>query len=104
MALVATSTDPTDALAALYDITKGSGPTPAMNALAAEIALRFESAQVHSTSEHISGTLNFECDALSSLAQGAVVPSALVSVPRASARPRVASFFWAWTRELLQAQ
>ena len=75
-----------------------------MNALAAEIALRFESAQVHSASEHISGTLNFECDALSRLAQGAAVPSALVSVPQASARPRAASFFWAWTRELLEAQ
>ena len=94
----------TDALAALYDIAKGAGRTPAMNALAAEIALRFESAQVHSASEHISGTLNFECDALSRLAQGAAVPSALVSVPQASARLRAASFFWAWTRELLEAQ
>jgi len=94
----------TDALAALYDVTKRAGHTPAMNALAAEIALRFESAHVHSVSEHISGTLNFECDALSRLGQGAAVPPALVAVPQSSARPRVASFFWAWTRDLLQAQ
>jgi hypothetical protein len=93
----------TDPLAALYDIAKGAGRTPAMNALAAEIALRFESAQVHSASEHISGTLNFQCDALSRLSQGAAVPTSLRAVPQASARPRSASFFWAWTKELLEA-
>ena len=91
----------TDALAALYNVAKGSCHTTAMNALAAEIALRFESAQIHAVTEHLSGTLNFECDALSRLAQGASIPAALAGTLRSAARPRVASFFWAWTRELL---
>ena len=93
-----------DATAALHDAVKMSGRTPAMNAIAAELALRFESAQVHFTPEHLNGTLNFHCDALSRLAQGAAVPKALLGTPRVSPRPRVPAFFWAWPRELLSSQ
>ncbi len=57
----------TDATAALYDATRMAGRAPAMYALAAELALRFESAQVHMAPEHLSGTLNYACDALSRL-------------------------------------
>ena len=91
----------TDATAALHDAQRMAGRTPAMNALAAELALRFESAQVHITPEHLSGTLNFQCDALSRISQGAEVPQVLRSRPRASPRPRLPSFFWAWPRSLL---
>jgi hypothetical protein len=93
----------TDATAALYDATRMAGRTPAMNALAAELALRFESAQVHMTGEHLSGTLNFACDALSRLSEGtARVPEALAGVARATPRPRVPAFFWAWPRAMLE--
>ena len=94
----------TDATAALHDAVRMAGRTPAMNALAAELALRFESAQVHVIPEHLSGTLNFQCDALSRLAQGAVVPLVLKATPRISPKLRSPSFFWAWPRDLLQHQ
>ena len=75
-----------------------------MNALAAEIALRLESAQIVLTTEHFCADLNVECDALSRLAQGKEIPSRLLSVARALPRSRVPSFFWAWPREILEAQ
>jgi len=85
-----------DATAALYDATCMAGRTPAMNALAAELALRFESAQVDMVPEHLSGTLNFDCDVLSRLAQdGIKVPAALRAVPRASCLQQLPSFSWA---------
>ncbi len=92
----------TDATAALYDATRMAGRTPAMNALAAELALRFESAQVHMAPEHVSGTLNFACDALSRLSKGAKIPAALAGVARVTPRPRLPAFFWAWPRTLLE--
>ena len=75
-----------------------------MNAIAAEIALRLESAMVNMATEHYRGTLNFECDALSRLATGAVIPERLMQVPRASVKPRSAGFFWAWPRSLLETR
>ena len=93
----------TDATAALHDVARMAGRTPAMNALSAELALRFESAQVHFWAEHLNGTLNFECDALSRLSQGAAIPGILRRVPQAKTRPRSADFFWAWPRALLQS-
>ena len=72
-----------------------AGRTAAMNAIAVEIAIRLESAQVILSPEHFRGTLNFECDALSRLAQGAEVPKRLLLVPRSSPKPRQRSFFWA---------
>jgi hypothetical protein len=93
----------TDATAALHDVARMAGRTPAMNALAAELALRFESAQVHFWAEHFNGTLNFECDALSRLAQGAAMPGILKGIPQAKTRQRAADFFWAWPRALLQS-
>ena len=90
-----------DALAALAAAARLAGRTPAMNALAAELGLRLESAGVTMAHEHYRGVLNFECDALSRLAEGAQVPARLLAVPRAVPRERVASFFWAWPRELL---
>ena len=44
-----------------------SGKTTAMNALAAETALRHECANVFTVPEHVAGTLNFDCDPLSLL-------------------------------------
>jgi len=72
-----------------------------MNALAAELALRFESAAVNMIPEHLNGILNFDCDALSRLAQGAAVPEVLRQVRRCRLRPLSAQFFWAWPRALL---
>ncbi|CAK0883204.1 unnamed protein product, partial [Prorocentrum cordatum] len=67
----------TDATAALFSAARLAGRTPLMNALAAELALRFESANVHVSLEHVAGTLNFECDALSRISQGAAIPRSL---------------------------
>jgi hypothetical protein len=92
----------TDATAALHDAARMAGRTPAMNAMAAELALRFESAQLHVVPKHLSGTMNFECDALSRLARGAAVPKVLMHTLRATPRPRDSAFFWAWPRELLR--
>ena len=94
----------TDATAALPDAARLAGRTPAMNAIAAELALRLECAHVQAVPEHLSGTLNFQCDALSRMALGAALPAALAGVPRVSPRSPEASFFWAWPRALLQAQ
>lgn len=88
----------TDATAALYSSARSASRTPIMNALAAELALRFESASVHVLPEHLSGTLNCQCDALSRLAQEEQVPSSLAKVRRVSTRPCSSSFFWAWPR------
>ena len=67
----------TDATAALYDATRMAGRTPAMNGLAAELALRCESAQMHMALMNLSGTFNYACDVLSRLSKGtAKVPAA----------------------------
>ena len=53
--------------------------------------------------EHLSGTLNYACDALSRLSKGAAkVPEDLASVARARPRLRQPAFFWAWPRTLLE--
>jgi len=91
----------TDALAALFDVARAAGRTPLMNALSAELTLRLEAAQVAIVPIHLSGTLNFQCDALSRLSQGASVPASLRQIKRASSRLRCPSFFWAWPREIL---
>lgn len=84
-----------DATAALYAAARLAGRTAAMNAIAVEIAIRLESAQVCLSPEHLRGALNFECDALSRLAQGAAVPERLLHVSRSSPKPRRQQFFWA---------
>ena len=84
-----------DATAALFSAARMPGRTPAMNAVAAEIALRLESAHVHIAAEHYRGVLNFHCDALSRLSQGAEIPAALASVERCSPKPLSPRFFWA---------
>ena len=56
-----------DATAALHSILRASGRTPAMNAVAAEVAIRLTIAQIELQGEHLSGTLNFECDAKESI-------------------------------------
>ena len=89
-----------DATAALYTIINQSGKTPVMNALAAEVALRMECADIQTIPEHLTGTLNFECDALSRLSQGASVPAALHDVRREVPKERSEQFFWAWPRTL----
>ena len=86
----------TDATAALFNVRHLSGRTAAMNALTAEIALRLEAYDVQVLPEHMPAVLNFECDSLSRLAQGASISSRLSQLPRAWPRPRPASFFWAW--------
>ena len=93
----------TDATAALFNVKNLSGKTPAMNALTAEIALRLESVGVETIPEHVMGTLNFECDALSREAQGATIPERLRELPRVWPPPRVPSWFWAWPRDLSSA-
>ena len=91
-----------DAMAALHATQRSAGRTPIMNALSAEVALRLESAMVHVSLEHYRGTLNFECDALSRLSQGAVIPERLLELPRSCLKERRHSFFWAWPRVLLE--
>ena len=90
----------TDATAALFSANRAAGRTPAMNAIAAELSLRMEAAQVSLEAEHYRGSLNFECDALSRLSQGAQMPTSLLRVPRSTPKPRTAFFFWAWPRDL----
>ena len=85
----------TDATAALFNVERMAGRTPAMNSITAEIALRLEAADVMTTPEHVPGVLNFTCDALSRLSQGAQIPPQLVHLPRVWPRPRLPSFFWA---------
>jgi len=84
-----------DATAALFSAARLAGRTPAMNAIAVEIAIRLESAEVTLSPEHLRGALNFECDALSRLAQGAAVPERLQDVQRSWPKPRQQQFFWA---------
>ena len=68
-----------------------------MNAIAAEIALRLEIGKVEFQAEHLTGTLNFDCDALSRLAmEGKKVPQKLVAVRRDVVPHRGPSFFWGW--------
>ena len=87
-----------DATAALHAMARMAGRTPAMNAIAAEIALRLETAHVEVVPIHISGTLNFHCDALSRLKRNKEVPAVLQVVHRDVVRPRGPSFFWGWPR------
>ena len=91
-----------DAMAALHATQRSAGRTPIMNALSAEVALRLESAMVHVGLEHYRGALNFECDALSRLSQGAVIPERLLDMPKSCLKPRLPSLFWAWPRSLFQ--
>ena len=84
-----------DATAAIFSAARLAGRTPAMNAIAVEIAIRLESAEVTLSPEHLRGALNFECDALSRLAQGAAVPERLQDVQRSWPKPRQQQFFWA---------
>jgi len=91
-----------DATAALFTATRLAGRTPAMNAIAVEIAIRMESADVTLSPEHLRGTLNFECDALSRLAQGAAVPEILQNVPRTLPKSRRQQFFWAACHQTTQ--
>ena len=93
-----------DATAALFAAARMAGRTAAMNAIAVEIAIRLESAQVILSPEHFRGTLNFECDALSRLAQGAKVPERLLGVERALPKLRQRSFFWAVFDKRLDAE
>ena len=92
-----------DATAALYSAARLAGRTPAMNAIAVEIAIRLESAQVCLSPEHLRGALNFECDALSRLAQGAAIPERLRQVQRSSPKPRQQQFFWAAYHETIRS-
>ena len=87
-----------DALAALYTARKLAGRSPAMNFVAAEIALRVESAHILLDAEHVKGILNFECDALSRLGQGEAIPKRLQSVVRVNPKPRNEAFFWSVPR------
>jgi hypothetical protein len=90
-----------DATAALFATRRGAGRTPAMNALCAEIALRLEAFMLPLEVEHFHSVINFECDALSRLSQGAKVPERIAGLPRLEPQPRSAQFFWAWPRTLL---
>ena len=91
-----------DATAALHAAARGAGRTPIMNAIAAELAIRLESVGAGLIPEHLCGTLNFECDALSRLTQGARVPPALDGIQRVSPRPLSPSFFLAWPNGLVK--
>ena len=90
-----------DATAALHSAARMAGRTPIMNALAAEMALRLESAAVTMIPEHLSGSLNFERDALSRMAQGLSIPASLQVVRRDQPRSRSSAFFWAWPQTLI---
>ena len=94
----------TDATAALFNVERMAGRTPAMNSITAEIVLRLEAADVMSTPEHVPGVLNFTCDALSRLSQGAKIPPQLAHLPRVWPRPRLPSFFWTWPKNLKYVQ
>ena len=83
-----------DSTAALYAVMQTSSETQAMNALAAEIALRLECANVFTVPEHVAGKLNFDCDAVSRLSEGAQLPAILGNVRRDVPKPRQPRFFW----------
>ena len=86
-----------DATAALHSILRSSGRTPVMNAIAAEVSLRLEIGQVELQGEHLTGTLNFECDALSRLVQeNKKIPQSLTNVRRDVVPHRGPEFFWGW--------
>ena len=67
-----------DATATLFNIKRLSSKT------AAEIAFRLEAHDIMFTPEHRPSVLNFECDALSRLSQGATVSGRLTAIPRSS--------------------
>ena len=85
-----------DATAALGCVDNLAGKTTAMNAIAAEIALRLECAQVRIHTEHYKASLNKECDALSRLSQGATISTRRHKVPRVTPKARNSSYFWGW--------
>ena len=87
-----------DSTAALYAVMHASGETPAMNALTAEIAFRLKCANVFKVPEHVAGTLNFDCVALSRLSEGAQLPAILGNVRRDVPKPRQPVFFWCLLR------
>ena len=60
---------------------------------AAEIALRLECANVFTVPEHVADTLNFDCDALSRLSEGAQLPAILGNVRCDVPKPRQPGFF-----------
>ncbi|CAK0867373.1 unnamed protein product, partial [Prorocentrum cordatum] len=66
------------ATAALRALLRAAGGAPAMNAVAAEIALRLECAGVQVVPEHLAGMFDFECDALSRIGEGAEMPGSLL--------------------------
>ena len=87
-----------DATAALHAVLRQSDRTPAMNRIAAEISIRLEVAGVALLPEHLSGTLNFDCDALSRMAvskEKDKIPESLKDIKREIPARRCSSFWWA---------
>jgi len=78
-----------------------AGRTPAMNALAAELGLRLHYHGIALSPEHFRGEINFECDALSRLSQGAQIPASLDGIQRAVPPMRGRDMFWAWPRDMV---
>ena len=72
-----------------------------MGALAAVIAQRLECANVFTVPEHVAGALNFDCDALSWLSEGAQLPAILGNVRRDVPKTWKPGFFWGRRAELL---
>ena len=89
-----------DSRAALGAALRMASNRATMNALAAELGLRAAASGITFEGEHYRAVLNFECDALSRLAQGYQTPSSLLNVPRATPPERTKAFFLAWPADL----
>ena len=81
---------------------QASGKTPAVNALAAKIALRLECANIFTVPEHVAGKLNCDCDAFSRISQRAQRLAILNNLRRDVPKPRQPDFFGGWLAALLR--
>ena len=71
-----------------------------MNSITSEVAVPLEAHDITITPEHIASVLNFECQALCRLSQGAAVSGRLTAILPSSPRARSPSFSWAWPKAI----
>ena len=88
-----------DSTGSLHSILKNKASSPIMNAFVAEICLELEAqGQEIWCGRHVSGTSNFEADALSRIAEGKHIPERFATLPRRAVPSRSEGFFRAWPR------
>ena len=87
----------TDNTATIQAALQFQASSPIMMQLCAELSLLLETTHVSSVmAQHVPGTLNVICDALSRLSQGAQFPSDLEQCKCLSPPKRDESFYMAW--------